>query len=138
MHNEYVAKPMYSTLVHAGDDWDQMWASLTSYLPAVKARVSPREPFPVSLRLSAESANSLAADVRARHALRGFFDEQDMYLCTVNAFPYGPFKGRRVKEQVYEPDWRSQERLDYTLTVANLVAELAPHGTSPSIQTVPL
>ena len=29
----------YSTLVHATDDWDQLWKSVNTYLPAVKARM---------------------------------------------------------------------------------------------------
>ena len=28
----------YSTLVHPADDWAEMWNSLTTYLPEVKAR----------------------------------------------------------------------------------------------------
>ena len=27
----------YSTLVHPGDTWEEMWASLTHYVPKVKA-----------------------------------------------------------------------------------------------------
>ena len=61
-----------------------------------------------------------------------------MYLYTVNAFPYGPFKGRTVKEQVYEPDWRSEERTGYTIDVADVLADVAPEGVSPSIQSAPL
>jgi hypothetical protein len=61
-----------------------------------------------------------------------------MYLYTANAFPYGSFKGERVKEQVYEPDWRTNERADYTMRVADILAEIAPEGSSPSIQTPPL
>jgi hypothetical protein len=41
----------YSTLVHPADTWDQLWASVTNYLPKVKARVSPNQPFGVCLRL---------------------------------------------------------------------------------------
>ena len=48
----------YSTLVHPGDTWDEMWSSLTTYVPQVKARVAPDEPFGVSLRLSAASART--------------------------------------------------------------------------------
>ena len=43
----------YSTLVHPGDDWPQMWDSLTTYVPKVKARIAPKDRFGVSLRLSA-------------------------------------------------------------------------------------
>ena len=61
-----------------------------------------------------------------------------MYVFTANAFPYGAFKGERVKEQVYEPDWRTDERAAYTMRVADVLAELAPPDIQPSIQTPPL
>jgi hypothetical protein len=128
----------YSTLVHPGDTWEDMWTSLTTYLPRVKARVSPDGPFGVSLRLSAESARTLVGDSAERSRLRAFLADNDMYLYTVNAFPYGPFKGRVVKEQVYEPDWRSEERTEYTIAVAEILADVVDEGIAPSIQTSPL
>ena len=54
----------YSTLVHPGDDWDQMWQSLQTYVPRVKARIAPNETFGVSLRLSATSAQTLVTSRR--------------------------------------------------------------------------
>ena len=128
----------YSTLVHPGDTWDDMWASLTTYVPQVKARVAPDERFGVSLRLSAASAATLAASAEERAKLKDFLAANDLYLYTVNAFPYGPFKGRIVKEQVYEPDWRSEERTRYTIDVADVLADVVDEETSPSIQTAPL
>ena len=128
----------YSTLVHPGDDWTQMWTSLTTYVPKVKARVAPNRRFGVSLRLSAESARTLAGSPAERDRLRGFLRDNDMYLYTVNAFPYGAFKGTKVKEQVYEPDWRSEERTRYTMNVADVLAEVAPEDVAPSIQSAPL
>ena len=128
----------YSTLVHPGDTWEDMWASLQTYVPKVKARVCPDGPFGVSLRLSASSADTLAHSPTERGRLKKFLDDNDMYLYTVNAFPYGPFKNRIVKEQVYEPDWRSEERTRYTINVADVLADLAVAGTSPSIQSAPL
>jgi sugar phosphate isomerase/epimerase len=128
----------YSTLVHPGDDWGQMWTSLTTYVPKVKARVAPNRRFGVSLRLSADSARTLAGSPAERDRLRGFLRDNDMYLYTVNAFPYGAFKGTKVKEQVYEPDWRSEERTRYTMNVADVLAEVAPEDVAPSIQSAPL
>ena len=128
----------YSTLVHAGDTWAEMWESLTTYVPEVKRNVSPDGPFGVSLRLSAASAAELTASPEARRKLKDFLDSNDLYLYTVNAFPYGPFKGRAVKEQVYEPDWQTDERVEYTIQVADILAEVAAPGVSPSIQTAPL
>jgi hypothetical protein len=128
----------YSTLVHPGDDWKQMYESLSTYLPKVKARLSPHQSFGVSLRLSAASAATLAEHQAERDKLKRFLDQHDMYLYTVNAFPYGAFKGTLVKEQVYEPDWRSQERTQYTINVAGVLADVAPSHIAPSIQTAPL
>lgn len=128
----------YSTLVHPGDTWDEIWASLTTYLPKVKERVAPKERFGVSLRLSAKSAAQLVADRAARDRCKKFLDDNDMYVYTVNAFPYGSFKGSIVKEQVYEPDWRSEERTQYTINVAEVLADIAPESISPSIQSAPL
>ena len=56
----------YSTLVHPGDNWEMMEQSLRTYVPQVKARVSPNEPFGLSLRLAAPSAELLVKDSKAR------------------------------------------------------------------------
>jgi hypothetical protein len=128
----------YSTLVHPGDTWEEMWASLVTYVPKVKARVAPKVPFGVSLRLSAKSAEVLASTPSERDKLKTFLADNDMYLYTVNAFPYGPFKNQVVKELVYEPDWRSEERTRYTSNVADVLADVVPQGVSPSIQSAPL
>jgi hypothetical protein len=128
----------YSTLVHPGDTWEDMWASLTTYVPKVKARFAPRERFGVSLRLSNASATTLVNSTAEREKLKKFLADNDLYLYTVNAFPYGPFKNTIVKEQVYEPDWRSEERTQYTINVANVLADVAPDWIEPSIQSAPL
>jgi hypothetical protein len=128
----------YSTLVHQTDDWDQLWKSVNTYLPAVKARVAPTQKFGVCLRTSAPSAAALSADAGKRASLKQFFADQDLYLYTANAFVYGVFKKQVIKEDVYEPDWETPERREYTKQVANLLADLAPEGINPSIQSAPL
>ncbi len=128
----------YSTLVHPGDDWEQMWQSLTTYVPRVKARIAGNRRFGVSLRLSANSAQTLAGSAAEREKLKKFLGDNNMYLYTVNAFPYGAFKGTVVKEQVYEPDWRSEERTRYTINVADVLADVCTPDIAPSIQSAPL
>jgi hypothetical protein len=128
----------YSTLVHPTDDWDQLWKSVNTYLPQVKARMAPNQKFGVCLRTSAPSTEALAADPRKRGDLKQFFADHDLYVYTVNAFVYGVFKKQVIKEDVYEPDWRTPERREYTKQVATLLAELAPEGINPSIQSAPL
>lgn len=128
----------YSTLVHPGDTWEEIWASLTQYVPLVKRRVAPDVPFGVSLRLSGASASTLAGSAADRSRLREFLAEEDLYVYTVNAFPYGPFKGESVMERVYEPDWTTGERLGYTMAVADVLADICAPDIAPTIQTAPL
>jgi hypothetical protein len=128
----------YSTLVHAGDTWEEMWKSLATYAPAVKKNVSPAAPFGISLRLSGAAATTLAGDADQRQLLRDYLAVEDLYVYTVNAFPYGPFKGQRVMEQVYEPDWTTDRRTRYTTDVADVLADIAAPGIEPAIQTAPL
>ncbi len=128
----------YSTLVHPGDTWPEMWDSLQKYVPQVKARVCPDKPFGVSLRISAASAQTLTDSAEQRAELKKFLSDNDMYLYTVNAFPYGPFKNTLVKERVYEPDWRSDERAVYTMQVADILAEVSAPDIDPTIQSPPL
>jgi hypothetical protein len=128
----------YSTLVHLGDNWAEMNASLREFVPQVKKRVSPDTPFAVSLRISAASAKTLTESAEERKSLVDFLTKEDLYVYTVNAFPYGPFKGEVVMEKVYEPDWTTDARVDYTNSVADILAEITPAHINPSIQTAPL
>jgi hypothetical protein len=128
----------YSTLVHPADNWEQLYNSLVTYLPKVKARVAGNKSFGVCIRLSANTAQTLAGSAAERAKLKKFLDDNDMYIYTANAFVYGHFKGELVKEQVYEPDWRTDERRQYTINVADILADVCPKHIAPSIQTAPL
>jgi hypothetical protein len=71
-----------------------------------------------------------------------FLDTHGFYVFTINGFPYGPFHGQPVKEQVYLPDWLDDRRLAYTNELAELVAKLLPPdekvpNLEGSISTVP-
>jgi sugar phosphate isomerase/epimerase len=128
----------YSTLVHPADNWEQLWNSLNAYLPKVKERFAPTRSFGVCVRLAAKTAETLANSPAERDRLKKFLGDNDMYIYTANAFVYGHFKGDKVKEQVYEPDWRGEERTQYTINVADVLAEVCPRGIAPSIQSAPL
>ena len=128
----------YSTLVHPGDTWSDMKNSLVTYVPEVKKRFSPNAPMGVSLRLANASVVELKANPQEREWLKNFLIDNNLYVYTVNAFPYGPFKGRIVKEDVYEPDWTTDERTNYTIEISNILAEVTDISVEPTIQTAPL
>ena len=78
------------------------------------------------------------ASAAERNKLKKFLEDNDMYIYTANAFVYGHFMGDKVKEQVYEPDWRTEERTRYTMNVAEILADVCLPGIAPSIQSAPL
>jgi hypothetical protein len=128
----------YSTLVHPGDTWPEMKNSLVTFVPEVKKRFSPDAPMGVSLRLANASVEELLAKPEERTWLKKFLEENNLYIFTVNAFPYGPFKGEIVKERVYEPDWTTEARTKYTMHIADILAEVTSQPVEPTIQTAPL
>ena len=98
----------------------------STYLPQVKKRISPNQPFGVCIRLSHLTAAELSSKKAERDKLKAFLKDQDLYVYTANAFVYGVFKNTQIKEQVYEPDWRTHERREYTKQVADILADICP------------
>ena len=68
---------------------------------------------------------------------KAFLTDNNLYVFTVNGFPYGNFHGTIVKENVYSPDWRSAQRVQYTCLLADILARLLPPDITGSISTVP-
>jgi sugar phosphate isomerase/epimerase len=126
----------YCTNIHAGETWDEVRRSLDAHLPSIKAQVSPQRRFGIGLRLSAIAAEALSVPA-ALAEFREYLAHNDFYVFTINAFPYGPFHGTRVKEDVYQPDWLAPERLAYTDRIADILAALLPEGMVGSVSTVP-
>lgn len=128
----------YCSNIHPGESWSEVRANLARYVPAVRDQVAPGKPFGVGLRLSALAARELSAP-RVLAELRDFLARENLYVFTINGFPYGPFHGTRVKEDVYLPDWRDPERLRYTDQLADLMAVLLPDDPQleGSVSTVP-
>jgi sugar phosphate isomerase/epimerase len=126
----------YCTNIHAGETWPEIRASLETHLPQIRALIAQEKPMGVGLRLSGVAAEALA-DAPTLDEFRAFLAQEGLYVFTINAFPYGPFHGTRVKEDVYQPDWRSPVRLAFTDTCADILGSLLPAGGFGSISTVP-
>jgi sugar phosphate isomerase/epimerase len=126
----------YCTNIHPGESWEEIFANVRAHVPRVKAQVSPRDPFPVGLRLSGRAARELDPLESARFL--EWCREQRCFVTTVNGFPYGRFHGAPLKEGVYLPDWRDPQRLAYTRRLAELLAVWLPAGRRGSLSTVPV
>jgi hypothetical protein len=128
----------YCSNIHPGETWAEVRANLGRYVPSVRDQVAPGRPFGIGLRLSAEAAQALARpDTMAE--FKDFLARESFYVFTLNGFPYGTFHGKRVKEDVYLPDWQDIKRLHYTDLLADLLADLLPdeNGLIGSVSTVP-
>jgi sugar phosphate isomerase/epimerase len=126
----------YCTNVHPGESLAEVRAALATQVLAVKRRVCRDRPFGVGLRLSARAAAELV-EGGALDELHRWLDDHGLYVFTINGFPFGAFHDKRVKAAVYQPDWRSDERIAYSDRLALILARLLPSGVEGSVSTVP-
>ena len=128
----------YCTNIHAGETWAEVRGNLERYVTAVKRQVAPDQPFGVGLRLSGIAAQTMSEPGEVE-AFRDFLARNGMYVFTINGFPFGPFHGTRVKEEVYLPSWLDEARLMYTDRLARLLAAVLPDepGLEGTVSTLP-
>ncbi len=127
----------YCTNIHPARGFREVWGSLEQHTLPLKAALSPAAPFGVGLRLSGEESKEiLEGDTLER--FKAWLSEHGLYVFTMNGFPHGPFHGEPVKAEVHAPDWRTEERVAYTLRLADALAELLPEGVTGGISTSPL
>jgi hypothetical protein len=126
----------YCTNIHRGESWAQTFDALKKYTLAVRDRVSKGKPYAIGLRLGSDAARELS-DAQTFSDFHRWLERENCYVFTINGFPYGKFHGTRVKEQVYAPDWTTDERVDYTNLLFDLLVQLVPQGVEGSVSTVP-
>jgi len=126
----------YCLNIHPGESWQENFEAIKNRAMAVRENVCPGKPFGLGLRLGNESVSSLIQD-RGMSVFRDFLSANNLYVFTVNGFPYGSFHETRVKENVYKPDWLTRERVDYTIKLVQVLEYLLPQEIQGSISTVP-
>lgn len=126
----------YCTNIHPGESWQAVRENFDRYTLPIRDLVSPNLPFGVGLRLSAAAAEELSRPEELAE-FRSYLIQNGLYIFTLNGFPYGPFHGQPVKEDVYLPNWMQDERLEYTNLLANLLRDLLPDEIDGTVSTVP-
>jgi hypothetical protein len=127
----------YCTNIHPGEEWDEVFQQLRSHVPDLKERLTPQQAFGIGLRLSAQAATTLRNEDKLNE-FKDWLADKDCYVFTMNGFPYGNFHRQRVKDLVYTPDWRTEERVDYTINLIHILAALLPEGVEGGISTSPI
>ena len=127
----------YCTNIHPGENWKVTFDNLKKYVPVIKQEVAPTQKFGLGLRLSNKASEELAADNNLFDFKR-WLNQEDIYVFTMNGFPFGNFHGERVKDMVHAPDWTTEDRLVYTKRLFHQLSELLPEGISGGISTSPI
>jgi sugar phosphate isomerase/epimerase len=127
----------YCLNIHPGESWTENIAALRDKTLAIKQAVAPGQWFGLGLRIAQQAAEELTANPGLRAQALEFFASNQVYPFSINGFPYGRFHAGPVKENVYAPDWRTPERLHYTLQLADLLSGWLPDQLDGSISTVP-
>ncbi len=129
----------YCTNVHAGKTWSEAFDALQEHVPAVRDACTARaadDAFGLGLRLSFAHLESLE-DHAHFERFHAWLKAENLYVFTINGFPYGAFHGETVKADVYRPDWTEPERLDYTRRLVSLAAKLDNPEHKITISTLP-
>ncbi len=127
----------YCTNIHQGENWKDHFKSIKDNFPSIKDKTSPKNPMGIGLRLSNEASIELIKEENLS-AFKEWLTTQDAYVFTMNGFPYGGFHNTIVKDQVHTPDWRSDERVDYTIRLFHILADLLPGQMDGGVSTSPL
>jgi hypothetical protein len=129
--------------IYPGESWEATRNNIFKNAPKVAAHLKQKgygeklsNGLGLGLRLADEAVNTIHKNVTQ---FKQDLGKENLYAFTVNAFPFGNFHTKPVKQYVYFPDWGSKERLDYTCKTADILAELLPADqTYGSISTVPV
>lgn len=127
----------YCSNIHPGETWEEHFSELQKHIPLIIEKCSLGKSFGIGLRLS----DKASLDLQESTNLSAFLDwlrANDCYVFTMNGFPFGNFHHAVVKDKVHEPDWTSQDRVDYTIRLANILSVLLPEGIDGGISTSPL
>ncbi len=120
----------YCTNVFPGDSFSAVIQNLEQYVKPLNKAL----PFDVGIGIWLSSSALREAD---EFELKDAIERCDTKLVSCNGFPAGNFHANEVKHNVYLPNWSMGERLEYTVSLAELCAKVT-QLKSFSISTVPL
>ncbi|KUO20049.1 metabolite traffic protein EboE [Streptomyces dysideae] len=128
----------YCSNVHQAEDLKGVIAQLAAHAEPVRERLGV-DRLGIGLWLARDVVTELTADEGALDTLKAELGARGLETVTLNAFPYAGFHREVVKNDVYEPDWADEARLEYTLDCARVLAALLPDDADRgSVSTLPL
>ncbi len=132
-HNNHLS---YCTNIHPYSNLKELVNVISTEVTKVAENFT--KPFAVGLHLNNSLINELSESDAKLQLLKQTLEINNLYVCSLNCFPYGEFHNQVVKEKVYQPDWGTEERVEYTIKAAKLLNDLLPKDVSGTISTVPV
>jgi len=127
----------YCTNIHPGETWEEVFESLKKYSLDVKNKLVYDKPFGIGLRLSQKSASQLL-EGKKLSTFKNWLRSNNLYVFTMNGFPFGDFHNVVIKDKVHTPDWTTKERVNYTSDLIKILSFILPEGIEGGISTSPL
>jgi len=134
--NKHQAHLTYCSNIHAGESWTATFSNLKEYTTKVRDGLT-KESFGIGLRLSNEASLEIL-EGNNLDLFKEWLEKENMYVFTINGFPYGGFHNQVVKDDVHTPDWTTLDRLNYTKRLFDILAILLPEGLDGGVSTSPL
>jgi len=127
----------YCSNLHPGETLQDVLHNLRYYLASVRQQRGLTQ-MDAGLWLSADVAGELQHSP-SLSMFRQTLQETGVRLTSLNGFPAGMFHQHGLKAGVYQPDWSSPQRLEYSMALARILAACLPEDvTTGVISTVPL
>lgn len=126
----------YCTNVHPAEEAETLLAHLRSVREGLD-RTGRTGEVGIGLWLP----DRLTRELLAGDALSRFAEEMaglGFRPITANAFPFGGFHEREVREAVFRPPWGDPARTEQTVRAAEVLARLLPEGAEAHVSTLPL
>ena len=115
----------YCSNIHPGETLDEIEQVVRDRIPAVKQRVAPDRPFGIGLRLADRASGELARPGRLER-FGELLARENLYVFTINGFPYGAFHKTRV-----DPSRWRERRITRRPARAAWPSSLQPRSTVP-------
>lgn len=127
----------YCSNIHSGESWPDHFEKLQQHIPEVKKELAPNDRFGLGLRLS-DAASKTLQQPEFLQEFKQWLKDNNVYVFTMNGFPFGNFHNTAVKDQVHAPDWLSDNRVAYTIRLAEILSKILPENMEGGISTSPL
>ena len=134
--NYHSAHLTYCSNIHPGETWEETFNNIKNHTTVIFKGLN-RDSFGIGLRISNAASLDLIKTENLEEFKQWLADNQ-MYVFTINGFPYGGFHQQIVKDKVHQPDWTTHDRLAYSKRCFDILKELLPEGMDGGVSTSPI